>query len=229
MSGVGAMRGCVLGSHTQKIAPRFHYTERLVHRKDRRLIERPSGWAARANEDCSGDRSKSLPMYGNLLLLDEGRKGTETAERVYLDEVKGKDEAWLRDILFDHPEIIPVEEIDSTFAPLVPLCKELGTDAGLIDAAFINARGRLTIIECKLWKNPQARREVVAQGDTLGVFKIVSLPTPVAACSERGVMSTRRMVGSGSAVTLSEVVVKHVVGIDSRLRGRSLERGDVRS
>jgi hypothetical protein len=32
-----------------------------------------------------------------------------------------------------------------------------------IDAAFINERGRLTIVECKLWKNPQARREVVAQ------------------------------------------------------------------
>jgi hypothetical protein len=28
---------------------------------------------------------------------------------------------------------------------------------------FINERGRLTIVECKLWKNPQARREVVAQ------------------------------------------------------------------
>src|SRR5262245_54629258 len=31
-----------------------------VHRKDRRLIERPSGWAAHANEDCSSDRSKSV-------------------------------------------------------------------------------------------------------------------------------------------------------------------------
>jgi hypothetical protein len=28
---------------------------------------------------------------------------------------------------------------------------------------FINEQGRLTIVECKLWKNPQARREVVAQ------------------------------------------------------------------
>jgi hypothetical protein len=45
----------------------------------------------------------------------------------------------------------------------VPLCKELHTDAGRIDAVFINERERLTIVECKLWKNPQARREVVAQ------------------------------------------------------------------
>jgi hypothetical protein len=77
--------------------------------------------------------------------------------------LKGKNEAWLRDTLFDHPEILPIEEIDSTFGPLVPLCKELRTDAGPIDAVFINRRGRLTIVECKLWKNPEARREVVAQ------------------------------------------------------------------
>jgi hypothetical protein len=84
-------------------------------------------------------------------------------EHVYFADAKEKDEAWLRDTLFDHPGIIPVEEIDSTFAPLVPLCKELRTEAGPIDVAFINERGRLTIVECKLWKNPQARREVVAQ------------------------------------------------------------------
>src|SRR5690606_32691696 len=29
--------------------------------------------------------------------------------------------------------------------------------------AFINPFGRLTLLECKLWRNPQARREVVAQ------------------------------------------------------------------
>src|SRR5271163_613738 len=32
----------------------------------------------------------------------------------------------------------------------------LVTDAGRIDAVFINERGPLTITECKLWKNPQA-------------------------------------------------------------------------
>jgi hypothetical protein len=101
-------------------------------------------------------------MYGNLALLHDSGK-FESGERVYLTELKGKDEAWLRDTLFDHPEIIPITEIDPTFGPLVPLCKELRTDVGAIDAVFINERGRLTIIECKLWKNPEARRQVVAQ------------------------------------------------------------------
>lgn len=101
-------------------------------------------------------------MYGAFVLLDEFGK-LEKGERVYLGDVKEKNEAWLRDTLFINPEIILIDDINSTFGPLVPLCKELRTDAGLIDATFINERGRLTIVECKLWKNPQARREVVAQ------------------------------------------------------------------
>lgn len=101
-------------------------------------------------------------MYGTFVLLDQAGK-LERGQRVYLGEVKGKDESWLQDTLFNHPELIPIEDIDPAFAPLVPLCKELRTLVGRIDAVFINERGRLTIVECKLWKNPQARREVVAQ------------------------------------------------------------------
>ena len=101
-------------------------------------------------------------MYGKFVLFDDAGK-LEKGEQVYLGELKGKNEAWLRDMLFENPEIIPIDDIDPTFGPLVPVCKELRTDAGQIDALFINERGRLTIVECKLWKNPQARREVVAQ------------------------------------------------------------------
>jgi hypothetical protein len=106
-------------------------------------------------------------MYGKFVLLDQAGK-LEIGERAYLGDVKGQDEVWLRDTLFRNPEIIPTDDIDPAFGPLVPLCKELRTDAGRIDAVFINERGRLTIVECKLWKNPQARREVVAQ--TLDYF-----------------------------------------------------------
>jgi hypothetical protein len=101
-------------------------------------------------------------MYGDFVLIERSGK-VERAQRVFLGEVKDKDEAWLRDTLFNNPEIIPIDDIDTAFGPLVPLCTELRTDAGPIDAVFINEHGRLTIVECKLWKNPQARREVVAQ------------------------------------------------------------------
>ena len=101
-------------------------------------------------------------MYGRIGLFNGSGK-IETGQRVYLGDVKHKDESWLRDTLFDNPEILPIDDIDSAFGPLIPICKELRTDAGPIDAVFINERGRLTIVECKLWKSPQARREVVAQ------------------------------------------------------------------
>jgi hypothetical protein len=39
----------------------------------------------------------------------------------------------------------------------------LPTKAGPADIAYLSGAGRLTIAECKLWRNPEARREVVAQ------------------------------------------------------------------
>ncbi len=54
-------------------------------------------------------------------------------------------------------------DIDASFGPLIPLCKELRTEAGPLDIAFINQSGQLTLVECKLWRNPEARRKVVAQ------------------------------------------------------------------
>ncbi len=101
-------------------------------------------------------------MYGTFVLLEDDG-AVERGKRITLGEAPGKDEAWLRDTLFDHPEIIPVADIDPTFGELVPLCTELRTEAGPVDAVFINEHGRLTIVECKLWNNPEARRKVVAQ------------------------------------------------------------------
>jgi hypothetical protein len=73
-------------------------------------------------------------------------------------------EAWLQDLIFQFPAVIPLEEIDPSFGPLIPICKELqaGT-AGYADIFFINANGMPTLVECKLWRNPEAPREVVGQ------------------------------------------------------------------
>jgi hypothetical protein len=98
-------------------------------------------------------------MYGKIALFDDSDR-FEKGERIYLDDLE---QSWLRNTLFDHPEILPTDDIDPAFGPLIPICKELRTEAGPIEAVFINERGRLTIVECKLWKNPQAGREVVAQ------------------------------------------------------------------
>ena len=72
-------------------------------------------------------------------------------------------EDWLQQQLFTHPDLLPVEDIDPVFGPLTPLCRELSTPAGYLDNLYINSLGLLTLAECKLWRNPQARREVVGQ------------------------------------------------------------------
>ena len=102
-------------------------------------------------------------MYGDFFFLERETEAAVRAERLAFGETSGRNEAWLRDTLFAHPELLPVREIDPAFVPLIPLCKELRTEAGPLDAAFINPHGRLTLVECKLWRNPEARRKVVAQ------------------------------------------------------------------
>ncbi len=76
----------------------------------------------------------------------------------------GYDEAWIRDLVFAHPAALPVGEIEPSFGPLIPVCTELDTrTAGFADALFLNPLGMPTLVECKLWRNPEARREVVGQ------------------------------------------------------------------
>jgi hypothetical protein len=76
-----------------------------------------------------------------------------------------RQEAVLRDMLFANPAMLPVREIDPSFGRLVPVAKEFHIPGGVgrIDALFIDEHGRLVIVECKLWRNPQAKREVVGQ------------------------------------------------------------------
>ncbi len=72
-------------------------------------------------------------------------------------------EKWLRDLLYEHPECLPIDEIDRAFMPLIPVCKELHNSAGYIDAIFITPHGRLVVLETKLWRNPESRRKVIGQ------------------------------------------------------------------
>lgn len=58
----------------------------------------------------------------------------------------GYDEAWVRDLFFEHPEAIPVGEIDGTFGPLIPVCTELDTRAaGFADTLYVNRFGLPTL------------------------------------------------------------------------------------
>ena len=72
-------------------------------------------------------------------------------------------EAQLQEWLFNHPESLPMRQIDPSFGPVARLCQELPVGDNYLDLAYVNETGRLMLVECKLWKNPQSRREVIGQ------------------------------------------------------------------
>ena len=105
--------------------------------------------------------------YGDLIRVDTNtHEIPHVLKRVPLgsDAASGGiDEATLQDLLFDFPQTLPIASIDPAYAGAVPICKELRLPAGSADALYSNQLGRLTLSEFKLWRNPQARREVIGQ------------------------------------------------------------------
>lgn len=73
------------------------------------------------------------------------------------------DEFWLQSLIFRFPACLPLSEIDAGIESLVPVCMELPLPSGFLDNLYVTRDGDLVLVECKLWRNPEARREVLAQ------------------------------------------------------------------
>lgn len=73
------------------------------------------------------------------------------------------DEGWLQDLLYRHPQALPVSEIDDSFSGPIPVCREMDTPAGPVDVVYVTRSGRPVIVEAKLWRNPESRRKVIGQ------------------------------------------------------------------
>ena len=105
--------------------------------------------------------------YGDLIRLDPANESDEeTLRRIPLGASVadgGIDESSLQDLLFRFPRTLPIAAIDAAYSGAVPVCRELSTPAGYVDALYVNPLGRLIVAEFKLWRNPQARREVIGQ------------------------------------------------------------------
>lgn len=97
-----------------------------------------------------------VPVDGPALALEriELGAGTEDGRRR---------EAFVQALVHDHPAIIPMTDIEPAFTPLVSVCLEMATSAGFLDNLWLTPAGGIVLGECKLVRNPQARREVVAQ------------------------------------------------------------------
>jgi hypothetical protein len=69
----------------------------------------------------------------------------------------------LQVILARQPQLLPLAHFDPLFAPPVCIGREVGTGAGPLDLLYVSPSGHLTVVETKLWKSSEARRQVVAQ------------------------------------------------------------------
>jgi len=72
-------------------------------------------------------------------------------------------EDWLQNFLFTHPETIPFRDFDPALGTVLPVCREMSTPAGFVDLVCVTTAGKIVLIETKLFRNPEARRQVVSQ------------------------------------------------------------------
>ena len=103
-------------------------------------------------------------QFTQPLIVDRDGCNAVSLERVPIGAAGGSyDERWLQDLLFRNPSLIPTDELEPVFSGAVAVCTELPTKVGPLDLVYINEQGLLTLVECKLWRNPEARRKVVGQ------------------------------------------------------------------
>ena len=99
-------------------------------------------------------------------------------------------EDYIQALVHEHPSILPIGEIDPIFKGAVAVCRELETPAGPIDNFLVTPSGLPVLVECKLWRNAEARREVVGQildyAKELARFTVSDLQREVAKRLGRG-------------------------------------------
>jgi hypothetical protein len=112
-----------------------------------------------------------MKQYGQPFLLsslDADGDATALTPLPYV-EAKGKEsvcynENWLQQLIAAHPEILPFAEIgEPTFSAAASICTELPIAGNYLDNLFATDSGGLVLVECKLWRNPEARRSVIGQ------------------------------------------------------------------
>lgn len=101
-----------------------------------------------------------MKQHSTPIIIKDNK--TSTLEKVSFN-LNFYNENWIQNICFENPNLLPVEELEPTFGGMISICKELSTNSGSVDLVYINEYGFITIGECKLWRNPEARRKVIGQ------------------------------------------------------------------
>ena len=80
-------------------------------------------------------------------------------EFMVLEESDFEDEAALQEALKRNPQAIPVADLE--LDDVVVVGRETPVPAGAIDLLLVDAQGQVIIVETKLSRNPELRRQVV--------------------------------------------------------------------
>ena len=102
-------------------------------------------------------------MKSNPLLINSLDDAGRRLARIEATAHDTKNEAWLQELLYRHPELLPADKFNESLSSLIPLGREVPTKRGPIDNLYVSAEGVITLVETKLWKNPEKHRTVVAQ------------------------------------------------------------------
>ncbi|WP_349590095.1 hypothetical protein [Vogesella oryzagri] len=99
--------------------------------------------------------------------LDASTNGRSLNRLAFARDMAGQDmqydESWLQSLLYRFPHSLPVAELEPGIGVLIPVGREIPTPVGPIDNLFITQEGNIVLVECKLWRNPEARRKVISQ------------------------------------------------------------------
>lgn len=103
-----------------------------------------------------------------VFVFDEGSETGQRLERVTLADIaSGSPEAWLQARLYRNPEMLLGGEVDPLFQDLQPVAMEFLLDGAdrqfAVDILAVSPLGGVAIVEVKLGRNAEARRQIVAQ------------------------------------------------------------------
>lgn len=95
-------------------------------------------------------------------LANTSSNSAELLQRVFINE-RTLGEGWLQELIYTNPSVLPAGEVRVDASQLIPIGREVAVDSGRLDCLYVSPTGTLTLVEAKLWRNPEAHREVVAQ------------------------------------------------------------------
>src|SRR5688572_14216864 len=73
------------------------------------------------------------------------------------------DETVLHKLIRENPEVLPLNDLGEAVPPLLAVGRETALPNGFADVVGVDQDGLVTILECKLDRNPEVKRKVIGQ------------------------------------------------------------------